>query len=145
MANPLTPQGNLNKLSASVIYALFPQLNVTPSFLGSEMINLSFEGEATHIIETATGTVQSPQPYQMINLTLHLLRTQGLAQLYKLQFETTTFVGDLIVYPDVTTLSPYPLINCALTNVRPLTINGTDAGYMVSVRGYYLVNLGLWL
>ena len=44
MADPLVPQGNLNRLKASLIWTDFPNLNVTPPFLAGEMLVLSFEG-----------------------------------------------------------------------------------------------------
>lgn len=143
--NPLYPQGVLNRLVASVTWPLFPQLNVTPSFLNREAIRLAFEGEATRTLPTLTGTVQSPEPYQMVSLTINLLKTQGLAALYEVQFALSTVLGPCVVRPDSTTLPTFDLFNVALQNVRELSFAGEDAGYAVTASGYVLRNSALWV
>ena len=144
MANPLIPQGTLNRILGTASVTSIPALNVTPSFLGKEGLSLAFDGEATTFITTMTGMVTSGEPYQGVTLTMHLLKTQGLAAQYKAQFENNTFLGDMTVTPDALTLPSYPLTNCALANIAALTINGTDAGYVVTIKGYYVVNNALW-
>lgn len=142
--NPLVDQGTLNRLRATVQVPDFPALNITPSFLGREGISLSLEGEATTTIGTMTGTVQSPEPYQMIRLSVHLLKSQALAAQYKAQMEGSTLIGDIVVRPDAITLPAYQLKNCAIAAVRELDFSGRDAGYVVMITGYYTVNNGLW-
>ena len=83
MANPLIPQGTLNRLAGSVIWTNFPSLTVTSSFLMPNGITLAFEGVTTEVIKTMTGIVPSPEPYQMVTITLNLLKTQVLANLYE--------------------------------------------------------------
>ena len=41
MANPQVIQGTLNRLLANVVYADFPQLNVTAPYLAKEAISMS--------------------------------------------------------------------------------------------------------
>lgn len=144
MANPLVQQGTLNRLRGSAIWTDHPELNVTAPFLGADGIGLSLEGESTTFHKTLTGTVTSPEPYMVVNMTFNLLRTQQLADLYKTQMENNALIGDCAVRTDSTTLSPYQFTNCAIQGVRELRINGTDAGYAVSVKGYYTVNSNLW-
>ena len=48
---------------------------------------------ATDIIPTMTGTVGSQAPYQQVTLTVHLLKTQGLAASYQRQFAADTALG----------------------------------------------------
>lgn len=143
--NPLAPQGTLNRLVASVTWPLFPQLNVTPSFLNREGISLAFEGEATRFLPTMTGAVTSPEPYQMISLTINLLKTQGLATLYETQRQVQSLIGNGVVRPDTVALPPYDLFNCGIMNVRELRFSGEDAGYAVSISGYIPLNSALWL
>lgn len=143
-ANPLVPQGTLNRLLASVVWTSFPSLNVTSSYLGKQGIRLALEGESTVFIPTMTGLVTSPEPYMMFTLTLNLLKTQGLAGLYKQQMETLATIGDGTVYPDNTTLPVYQIANCAIESVRELDFSGDDAVYAVTCKGYYLVNSALW-
>lgn len=148
MSNPLVQQGTLNRLIASVIWADFPELNITASFLGKEGIRLAFEGQSTVFIDTMTGAVTSPEPYLRVNLRAHLLKTQNLSNLYKAQQELSTLLGDGIVQPDVTqgsgVLGPYQITNCAIQSVDELNFSGEDAGYAVRVQGYYLLNAALW-
>lgn len=142
--NPLVDQGTLNRLRATVLWNDFPQLNVTAPFLGEEAIGLALEGETTTFINTMTGAVTSPEPYQVVGLTIHLLKTQQLADLYKVKMETDAKLGAGIVRPDSKTLSPYPIVNCAIQSVRELRFGGRDAGFMVTVKGYYNINSSLW-
>ena len=100
MANPQVIQGTLNRLLASVVYADFPGLNVTSSYLAREAISLGFDGDTSLLIGTLTGAVTSPEPYIYGTATIHLLRTQNLANAYKTQIETNTTLGSVTVYPD---------------------------------------------
>lgn len=145
MANPLIAQGSLNKLLANVVYAEFPELNVISSFLTKEGISLSLEGDASLLIGTMTAAVPSPEPYQMCTVTMHILRTQGMGTVYKQQFETNTLMGSVSVIPDTSALEPYELISCVLKSVAPLNMNGTDAGFVVTLQGIYQINADMFL
>ena len=143
-ANPLVVQGTLNRIIGSVSWVTYPGLNVTAPYLGKDGIRLALEGEATLFIPTMTGTVTSPEPYQMITLTMHLLKTQPLASFYKLQQETTSLLGNGSVVPDTVVLPPYPVTNCAIESVVEQNYSGTDAGWVVKIKGYYIINSNLW-
>lgn len=142
--NPLVNQGKLNRLRATIQVNDIPALNVTPAFLGRDGISLALEGEATTTIPTLTGTVQSPEPYQMARITVHLLKSQALAATYKAQMESNTLIGTVIVRPDASTLPSYTINNCALAALRELDMSGRDAGWVVSITGFYSVNNQLW-
>lgn len=142
--NPRVPQGTLNRVRGSVIVPSFPNLNVTAPFLGKGAISINLQGQATQMIQTLTGVVTSPEPYMMAQITINLLRTQQLANLYKARMELDTLIGDIQIIPDVNTLSNYQLLNCSIGAVRELPFTGDDAGYVVTVDGYYEVNSNLW-
>ncbi len=144
MANPLVDQGTLNRLKASVVWQNYPSLNVTAPFLNREAIRLALDGEATQFLPTMTGAVTSGQPYMMITLTINLLKTQSLSGQYKAQLELASAIGNCTVRPDTTAHPPYDLVNCAIEGVRELTFSGEDAGWAVTIRGYYLINSSLW-
>lgn len=149
MADPRVPQGNLNRIRASLIWTDFPQLNVVPSFLGSEGISLVFEGEATAVIPTMTGLVNSPEAFQGVTVSIHLLKTQSLAGLYEEQRQTYSLLGDGTVRPDVAqsnaaNIGPYQILNMSIRNVGELRLNGSDPGFRVTCGGYMLVNSALW-
>jgi hypothetical protein len=148
MADPLVPLGSLNRLRASVVWNDFPQLNITSSYLGTEGIRLGLDGLAVTFLPAMTGTVASPEPFQMITLAANLLKTQRLADLYKSQMEIDARIGNGTVYPDVAVgqngLGVYQINNCAIESVAELNFAGTDAGFRVTMRGYYLINAALW-
>jgi len=142
--NPLINLGSLNRLRASVIWNSNPSLNVTASYLGKDGIRLALDGESTAFINTMTGAVTSPEPYQMITLTVHLLKTQALASQYKAQMENNALLGNGVVRPDSVALPAYDIVNCAIESVRELNFSGMDAEFAVTVKGYYLVNSSLF-
>lgn len=144
MPNPIIPQGTLNRLRGSITIPGFPELNVTASYLGPEGIGLSFGGVVTTSLPTMTGVVQSPEPYQECNVTIHLLKTQSFANLWKLQLELLSLLGDMIVTPDAVALSAYSLSNTAIQNVNPLSFAGRDAGWSVMCSSIYYINSALW-
>lgn len=146
MANPLIAQGSLNRLKASVIWTSAPELNVTPSYLGAEGIRMSLEGNATTFINTQTGAVTSPEPYQALTVTMALLKTQSLAEQYKARMELNSLLGNGTVRPDVSSggIGVYQITNAAIETVRELNFAGGDAGWVITVRGYYLINSSLW-
>jgi hypothetical protein len=146
MANPNVPQGVLNRVKASVSWANFPSLNVTAPYLGRQGISLAPDGPATTFLPTMTGAVQSQEVYQKMTLSMHLLRTQNLAQAYKDKMESDSNMESGIVRPDVVAggISPYQLINCGIENVQPFLFNGTEEGFTVLIGGYYIINSGLF-
>ena len=143
-SNPLIDQGTLNRLRASVIWAGFPQLNVTAPFLHKEGITLGLEGDATEYIDTMTAGVTSPQPYHRINMVMALLKTQALSAAYKQQLELSSLLGAGVVRPDSIAHPPYQLVNCAIRGIRELRFSGEDAAYGVIIGGYYLINSSLF-
>lgn len=142
--NPLVAQGTLNRLRGSVVIPGFPELNVTAPFLGEAGIGLQLEGVTTTFINSMTGAVSSPEPYQILTCTIALLRTQGLAELYKAKIEGDARIGDFTVRVDASTLSQYPAVNGAIESLAPLQINGRDAGFGITLKGYYNINNDLW-
>lgn len=144
MTNPLVDQGTLNRLRASVVWGDHPELNVTAPYLGDEAMRLALEGETTNFISTLTGVVTSPEPFQMISLSMNLLKTQPLANAYKKQLEFLSTIGNGTVRSDAAALGVYPIVNCAIQAVRELNLNGRDAGWIVSIKGYYQINSSLY-
>ncbi len=144
-ANPLVAQGTLNRVRASVTWNDHPELNITAPYLGRDGIRMALEGNSVAQLPTMTGIVTSPEPYLMIGLTIHLLKTQALANQYKLQMENISLLGNGTVRPDVSVgLEPYDILNCSIESVRELNFSGSDDGFVISCRGFYVVNNALW-
>lgn len=142
--NPMALQGQLNRLRANLLVPNFPNLNVTASFLGKAGITIALEGESTAFIQTMTGAVTSPEPYMMTNVTVNLLKSQSLANQYKLKMESLALIGDITIKPDSSMLSDYYITNCGVQSVREMNLNGEDAGFIITVRGYYMLNNSAW-
>jgi len=80
----------------------------------------------------------------MVNVTVNLLKTQQLADLFKKQMESDSILGDCTIRPDASTLSPYNILNTAIETVPDQSYAGDDAGYAITLSGYYNVNNQLW-
>lgn len=147
MGDPRIPQGNLNRIKASLIWITYPSLNINPSFLGQEGLSLTFEGSATGRLPTMTGVVNSPEAYQGVVVRANLLKTQSLSAQYEAQRQLDSVLGDCTLRPDTQInggLQPYSLLNMSIDNVEPLSLNGTSAGFMITFGGYMLINQSLW-
>ena len=142
--NPNITQGTLNRLRGSVVIPNYPELQVTAPFLGKGGVSVSFDGETTTMIPTMTGLVTSPQPYQMATITVSLLKTQSLSAAWETQRQTNSVIGDVTVVTDASSLPNYTFNNCAIINVRELSFAGEDAGYIVTLSGYYQINSDMW-
>jgi acid phosphatase family membrane protein YuiD len=142
--NPHIALGSLNRLRTSLVVENYPNLNVTAAFLGRGGIVVAFEGETTMMIPTMTGLVASPMPFQPVTVTVALIKTTGLAQQWENQRTTLSTIGAVTVTTDATTLANYTFRNCAIDNVRELNFAGDDAGYIVTIKGYYSINNSLW-
>lgn len=145
MPNPLQPQGVLNRLATSIIFNDFPELNATASFLGRGSLMLALEGATTQPLPTLTGVVQSPEPYQMARVTIHLLKSQNLANVYKAQIESNSVIGDTTVRTDAPTFAPYNLVNCSLSGTEQMALDGTQPEYTITVSGIYYINSSLYI
>lgn len=143
-SNPLVPQGVLNKLRGSALIISNPQLNVTAPYVGDDGISITFEGEASGYFGTMTGAVPSPNPYQIATSVLHLLKTQDLANQWKLQQENNTSIGDVVITTDAATLDTYYLTNCTIKGVNELSFAGKEPGFTVTIQGTYYINAGLF-
>lgn len=144
MGNPFVAQGTLNRLRGSVVYADFPELNVTAPYLAKEAISLGFEGDTAQLIGTLTGGVTSPEPYMFGTVTMHLLRSQSLSNAYKNQIEFDTVIGDVNIYTDSSTLGHFQLNNCVLQSIQEMAFDGSQAGLVVRLRGVYYINSAMY-
>lgn len=145
MANPLVPQGFLNRVRGALSVTDTPALNVSASYLAKDGISLRPDGPATDIIPTMTGTVGSQAPYQQATLTVHLLKTQWLGESYRQRFLTDTSLGEIVVTPDATTFGNITLLNCYLVNFNELAFSGMDPAFVVTISGYMVTNDNMWV
>ncbi|EKO2690279.1 hypothetical protein PZ802_004723, partial [Salmonella enterica] len=69
---------------------------------------------------------------------------QGLAASYQNRFASDTSLGEVVITPDASTFGNYTVLNAYLVNFNELTINGMDAGYVVTISGYLITNDKMW-
>lgn len=140
--------GALNRLSASVTFVNFPELTVTAESLAKQAIKLAPEGDATKFLEVLTGIVPSPEPYQLLTVTIHLVKTLSICADYQSQFQANTLVGKCTVRPDIQPgtggLKPFDVLGTALMTPREMSFDGEDPAFVVTLRGYWYVNQDLW-
>jgi len=117
---------------------------VTSGFLTTEGIRLALEGNATDLLPAMVSLVSSPAPYLAASVTMSIVRSSSLAQLYKLQIEDDTLMGLVTIFPDTDVLNPFVLNNVALESVREMAMAGLEAAMVVTARGYYNVNTGFF-
>lgn len=144
MAFTFSPPGVLNRLRASVVFADFPELTVTSNYLTTEGIRLALEGNATDLLPAMVSLVSSPAPYLSASITMSIVRSSVLANLYKLQFEDTTLMGVVTIWPDTDVIPVFTINNVALESIREMAFAGMEAAMVVTARGYYNVNTGFF-
>lgn len=143
-ANTATPLGVLNRLRTQVQIPSFPQLNITPAFLGKRSVRLTREGRIVENLDSLTGIVPSPEPYVKMGIHINLLKSQALANLYEQQLQTQAIIGQVIVRTDAATLQQFSINNASIINVEELSFAGDTPDYMISIEGYYPTNASLY-
>jgi hypothetical protein len=136
--------GVINRLRGSISFVDHPELNIVAANLGKDMISITEQGEDTHAIPTATSIVNSPEPYKIVEFSAQIVRSQDLANRYKLQKEKFSVVGNAIIRPDTPSLSDYNLVNASIKGVDSIKMNGEDVGYYIHFQAAYPINSDLY-
>lgn len=144
MASQLIPQGNLNRLFTTLVCPANPLLSLTAPFLGKSMIRAAFGGSASTLIPTATGGVNSPEPYQFVSITASILRTNGMAQAWESQRQLSALLGSLTLTGDSQAQAPFQFDNCSIENISDITFDGTDPVNRLTIQGLYYINSSLF-
>lgn len=142
--NPLINQGTLNRLKGSIVVPGNTALNCTSSYLGKSMISLTLEGNAVEYIPTAAGAVPSQEPYMMATVKFDALKTNGFGNIWKTQLELNSYLGDITVIADTSSLGNHTIANASIESIGELPFDGTSAAYSVTLRGVYYINSAMW-
>ena len=142
--NPLTAQGILNKVRTHIVVPGNVALNATASNMAKSQAVLTFEGPFVMQEETATGIVNSPQPFVMAQIVLSLLRSQALAGLWIAQAQTASILGNVVAYPDSANFPAVTLENCSITDIDPGAFDGVDPATKITIKGVYRTNSIMW-
>jgi hypothetical protein len=144
MANPIVPQGTLNRALTSVQVVDFPALNVTSGYFGEKVASITFEGNTSDYIPTLTGAVPSPRLYQVVTCSMYLNKSQSLSSDWEIQRLTDSQIGDVVISTDSTELGDYLISNCVIENVPSLEFTGQTNDYPVMIKGIYYINSALF-
>jgi hypothetical protein len=142
--NPLIAQGVLNRLRASVVCPNFGNLNITASYMGKNMVTVAFEGDFVVQQQTATGVVNSPEPYIPVTVTVALLRTQKLASDWFTQSLTNSSIGDVTVHSDTSAFPQIALSTMVIRRIDPGPFNGSGPDVNLTLGGIMYANNNLW-
>lgn len=143
MPAPLVPQGNLNKVRASIVVSGNNALSINSSFLGKDMIDVQL-GDSSELIGTATGAVVSPNPYAMATISVHLLKTNGAANRWLTQAKSDCNIGQVSVHSDTSAFDSIEVEQCILKNINPGKLNGTEPTLVLMLEGVVPLNSTLW-
>lgn len=142
--NPLIAQGTLNKVRCSIIIPGITSLNITSPYMGKSMATVSLEGDISRLIPTGTGGVVSPEPFVMVSITAHLLRTQGLTSAWRQQFEANSNIGDIVVHSDTSAFPAYHFNTGIIQHFNQGAYDGEDPVAMLVMSAIYPVNNDMW-
>ena len=142
--NPLIQQGTLNRVRCAVLFGSYSNLNVTSEYMSKSFATITFDDPFVTQIPTATGIVNSPEPYVMSTISFGLLRTQPLATSWLSQINATSTLGAVTIVSDTSAFAPISLANASVLTFNPSSFDGLDATVSTTIRGVYYPNLNLW-
>ena len=143
-ANPQIAQGVLNRIRGNIQIANFPALNITAPFLGAGGFSFTRGGPATTMIDTLTGRVGSPEPYQPVDVEIHLIKSQALATAWETQLQNLSIIGGITVFTDSAMQPTYNFTQMTIQNVGSIAVNGKSVDYTLTLTGTYIINNGLF-
>lgn len=144
MANPLLIPGTLNRVRGQLIVAGNAALNITASYLGKEGISISADTELATTIPLLVSTTNSMEPYQMVTVTAHIVKSMGLCTNYLNQIRNSSVLGTVTVVLDTGNVPNFTIYNAVIVNWQQLSAAGTQADFPLTIRGYFVVNNELW-
>jgi hypothetical protein len=142
--NQLIQLGSLSRLKGSLTFTSFPTLNITAPYLGREGLRLALDGDTTQMLRQMVGMVQSQEVYIPATITVPLVKTTPLANLFKQKWESDSSLGDCTFRSDASQLDVYDFYNCAIMNPGGNDSSGTTATITVTISGTYYVNTNLF-
>jgi len=142
--NPILIPGNLNRVRASIIVPNNTTYNIPAQYLAKEGIAIAAQTAVNTQFQGMTTIVNSNEPYQLVQLTISLVKTLALAESYKELIENNPNLDQITVVPDTNVLSEFTLYNCAIMNWNGQSFAGTQADYTFMIQGAYYISNNLW-
>lgn len=142
--NPNLIPGNINRIRGTIIVPGNASLNVTAPYLGAEGIVVSPQTPVTTVLQGMASTVNSEEPYQIVQIRAMILKSLALSAAYINQIQQSPTIGTVTVTPDTNIMAPFTLYNAAIVNWQEISMAGRQADFAVIFSGYYNVSNDLW-
>lgn len=137
-------KGVLNRVKTSVVVPSNTALNIIAANMGKSMTKIAFEGQAVTQIPTGTGSVNSPEPYIFVTVTIALLRTQSLSASWYSQMLADSNIQDITIYSDTSTFPPIALQDVVINHIDPGPYDGSGPDVQLVLRGALPINNDMW-
>lgn len=142
--NPNIIPGNINRIRGTILVPGNATLNITAPFLGADGITISPQTPTTTVIQGMASTVNSEEPYQIIQVRAMVLKSLALSAAYLTQIQNSPSIGTITVTPDTNVMAPFTLYNSTIVNWQEISFAGRQADFAVVFSGYYNISNDLW-
>lgn len=139
MANPLLIPSPLNRVRASVGIELNNTLDVSASYLGTEGISVTFNGNVTTQLNGLVSTVNSEEPYVPAQVRISMLKSLALSNSWMEQVQKSPTLGQVTIKSDTAEFKDLIFYNCAIMSVGDVAMNGTQAEFVITINGFWPV------
>jgi hypothetical protein len=138
--------GVLNRLLTEVVVTSNPSLNISNYCMGRSTLSVNPLDPVNIKYDANTGTVDSVQPYQKVQVTIQILKTIGTAgAAWEAQKNKNARIGDLTVYSDSTNYPQLTLRNCAIDNINYGSFDGGSPTVDLMITGEAQINSDYWV
>ena len=134
----------MNRAAAGLVVLSDPTMNIGIDDLGEDMIKLSPQGNATEMLPVATGLIASPNPYLAQTISFVLNKTSPVCQRWLNKMQTGSYLGNIVVSPDSTTLAKMVIQGAAILSQEEAVFNGKTPGIGFTVQGIEPINTDLF-
>jgi hypothetical protein len=138
------PQGVLNRLRCNIVVPNNPALNITAPYMGKNLARIAFSGKFVTKEPTATGYVNSPEPYVMASISVELLRPQPLSGAWVAQAQLYGIIGPVTIYSDSSNFPELTSYETSIGDLDPGAFNGMDPVVRLTLEGKFPANSQLW-
>jgi hypothetical protein len=140
-------QGTINRLRGSLTFPGLTGMNITASYLGTKMIQMTMTGDSAMLLLTSTGAAKSPEPYREVELEVNLITSQALAFAWQQQELTNSLISGGATLRTAATspgVSLYTFDTVIIRGIRNLSTDGKSVDYMLRFGCLWYINSTLW-
>lgn len=144
MANPNIIPSPLNRVRANVSIPSAPNLNVTAPYLAEDGISVSFTGDVATVLNGLTSTINSEEPYIVTQININLIKSLALSAQWLTRIQEAPILGNVTIVSDTKEFPSLTFYNCTITRVADVSMAGKQAGYDITITGYWAISNDLW-